>query len=324
MSHQYALDAAERLIQCLDEIDDQPAGRQNSSHFFSLKKALSETKELLQSYFKYHLDQERLVGDSAIHGLFEKCPPTTLASSLRLVNGIRKHRRKTQKHEVQSSVKPSSCFYEYPQRTTADTLLFRLISILQLCHVRIGDATLVLTRHPRNQTSHSFSLPAGIPSANTAMISLAGILVVWSYSWRRPFVQSPRQGPTLITFDWMNLARNVGFTGIALSCICKIGSSFWTASKLTNSTCAVEDWNRQWQAIRQSLPETRPSPNAHDLSDTEQARLLVEFALKEPKKVCHYNRPSLLYTNICETYLSSVCCSFYSQYFGKLQGNCDS
>ncbi|GKY93168.1 hypothetical protein MPSEU_000284800 [Mayamaea pseudoterrestris] len=280
MPHQYAFDAAKRLTQCLEVLDD---AHKASPHLMSLKDALLEVETQLQSYFQRYIDKERHEEDSAIHALFDVYPPNTLESSMRLLKRIRKHKRKMQTQQcsaTQSAV--PSIFYEYPQRTTADTLLFRLINVLRLCLVRLENET------PRRNNNSQSSMSLIGPSSRSVAVSFLGVLTCWRFAQTRTTLLRPPLGTTTSTYtslDWIILATKVGVTGIILVAVRKAGESVWRASKIANSTGAVEDWSRQWRAIQPPKVIAPGTKQTRDLNDKEQARLLVEFALKEPRKL---------------------------------------
>jgi hypothetical protein len=288
MPHQYAFDAAKLLIQCQDELSSS-SEINLSSHIRGLQEVLSKTEQELHAYFQGYLVEEQLDADEEVKALLQTISPTKLASSVRLSKSIKRHKKsvaKQHKHQ-QQHLHSAPTFYEYPQRTTTDSLLFRLVTILQLCLVRIDDALWVLAGRRRvvpgpsvDHQPHRYTLATKALAAT----SLAGVLAVWTYTAGNRTNRRPISDAS-VSNDWLMLLAKVGITGVVVACLRSRGNKAWMTSKIVDSTTSLGDWNRQWQAIQPSMEPPSYGKHAMDLNDTDQARLLMEFALKEPRKV---------------------------------------
>jgi hypothetical protein len=127
--------------------------------------------------------------------------------------------------------------------------------------------------------------------STTTTTAVIGILAIAGHVSTSKRISSGQQSLQLIlkTNDWTNMLAKVSFAGAIWTCLKTMGNQAWTTSKIKNSSTSIEEWNRQWRAIQAKSnppwPTTSSSQTTVDLDDKEQARLLLEYALSEPRKV---------------------------------------
>jgi hypothetical protein len=177
------------------------------------------------------------------------------------------------------SSKDVHCYY--PSRSATDTLLFRLIVLLQLCLVRIDDARFVITgrRHSHktiegNSTTNIVLATAGVLGVGVTLLVRNKKAVSNSQLLRTVAKLSGKVGILVLGVAWGRTSWN----------------RHWMANKINDSAACLEEWQQQWLLV-QSTSDSMSSPELNGSGDKclslldAKSKRLIEYALKEQPRV---------------------------------------
>lgn len=247
--HTYAIDAAQLIIECRQNLKSilihSPRPADVNPNIADLDRTLLSTEQLVH----YHLlmlievinDEKRLERNfdstqnqtSSTPISLSRSTTTTLAESVEHLkqlsrkNGPREINRSQFIPHTQSSSK--NCVRESPttmkgstEKTATDSLLFRLVVILQLALVRIDEAKSIICRRSRVSVLVSVSAAATIALTR--------------------FMQKNER----------TVAKNIG-KGVTLAGILSASRNGWRKlcmnTRLLNTSLILEDWQQQWTLI---------------------------------------------------------------------------
>jgi hypothetical protein len=299
MPQTYAFDAADLLLQCLQELQDvikADERRGYSSHYalYDMKEALLATDVFLYGHFQQSLKQHHTRSSSTtVQALYALGPPDCLSSSVLLLRSVLREQQNTDpKHDRKTVHSIDQSHSYYPVRSATDSLLFRLIVALQLCFVRIDDARFVVTGRRQKD-------PSSAVAATRAMhlsVGCIGAVGFASLLMRRHHgsIQDGDYRTLLLT------SAKLGLAAVATTWLRKSWRNMWMTSKIVQSTRAIEDWNEQWHLVQSAAsPDdaqvTKQAQSSADESreaalDAAMSRRLVEYALHHTPEVRWYTQ----------------------------------
>uniref|UniRef100_A0A7S3V5U9 Uncharacterized protein n=1 Tax=Chaetoceros debilis TaxID=122233 RepID=A0A7S3V5U9_9STRA len=247
--HTYAIDAAQLIIECRQNLKSilvhSPRPADVNPNITDLDRTLLSTEQLVH----YHLlmlievinDEKRLERnfDSAQNQSssapisLSRSTTTTLAESVENLkqlsrkNGPRKiNRSQFIPHPQSSSTKcngeSSATVKGSTEKTATDSLLFRLVVILQLALVRIDEAKSIICR--RSRVSILFGVSAVTTIASTRLMQ----------THERSAANNVCKGITLVGI--LSASRN-GWRKLCMN------------TRLLNTSLILEDWQQQWTLI---------------------------------------------------------------------------
>jgi hypothetical protein len=295
-SHRYLFDVIPLLNDCLEKLQLTIDRDTSTQHYalYDMKEVLCCTERLLHQYMDRRIRQEN-------QGLIRPIPHDSNCNMQQALRTFRlvlvekqlqneSNRRKIQFLNPQDPL-PSddSSIKRYSSRSATDSLLFRLIVALQQCLSRIDDAHLVITGRrmsweDEDRWNHEKKLAWAccccILGAGFVYSSFSNRLRIDRTRWKEILPTDPRiwakglasggaaiLGGRMIKFQWEKL---------------------WMTDTIYKSTCEIDEWTRQWQAIqndqlprgqRERVPER---PCAELLED--KSRRLIEYAMKNSPK----------------------------------------
>ncbi len=134
-------------------------------------------------------------------------------------------------------------------KSATDSLLFRLIVILQLCQVRIDESKSILCTRANFRT---------IPLMTMYALSSIGTTVVTATLTESPSTSSSTRSRT--TVQRMKVPKNILVIekGVSFGLVCLIVRRIWRKlcmnTRLLNTSLLLEDWQQQWMLIQSVGP----------------------------------------------------------------------
>jgi len=295
--HHYLFDVIPLLDECLKTLQmtiDRDLGSQHYA-LYDMKEVLCCAERLLRTYL-----------EKKIHVHDHQCDIHQLTETYRLVL-IEKQRQNEMNHRKIQFLNPqdppplpevkSPCDL-YLSRSATDSLLFRLIVALQLCLVRIDDAHLVITgrrirntemdkrRHDEQQMVLAMGMTACcVLGAGVAALSWTNRLAIDRTRWKEILPRSP-QGMIKGATSGMILLMAIRMANTQWK-------KLWMTDTIYKSTCEIDDWTRQWQAIQSSTSSSSsPQCNREQLEQEtcggelleDKSRRLIAYAMKNSPK----------------------------------------
>ena len=253
MKSYYLYDASQLLQQSLNELQEiieanEVSGRSHHT-LYDLREALIVTERQLHQHVHSMLDNDsRVFRNAAEQSLL------SLVESLRLQEEKRK--RKCSNNNTRSSADVP--FVYYPTRNATDSLMFRLIVILQLCVVRIVDARYVLTSIRKKEES------AFLQKRDSVILAPLTLGATWvlfklpthkliSWSNNKLLLSKTR---IFDHADWTAIAAILAQAGVAAMSAYWLKHKWgmlWLTTKLSKTTADLEVWNSQFFTV-QSTP----------------------------------------------------------------------
>jgi hypothetical protein len=288
MKSYYLYDASQLLQQSCNELQEiieaSEASRRSHHTLYDLREALLVTERQLHQHVHSILDSEsRVFRNAAEQSLL------SLVESLRL----QEEKRKRTNQNTGTHHATDVPFVYYPTRNATDSLMFRLIVILQLCVVRIGDARITLTNIRKKDDSaflqgrDSFVL-APLVLGTSWVLSKVPVRKLIAYSNKKLTSSRPR---IFDHADWTAMASTLAQAGFAVASAYWLKQKWgmlWLTTKLAKTTADFELWNRQWFMVQSTLGVSRTNSNdAEDANaqDSTKSKRLIEYALKATPKV---------------------------------------
>jgi hypothetical protein len=294
MPQTYAFDAAGLLLQCQQELQDvilDDERRGYSSHYalYDMKEAMLATDRCLYDYFQQALEQHQTRSSSTtVQALYALGPPSSLSSTVSLLRSVLKEQQNADPKHARSTARSISQSHSYfPSRSATDSLLFRLIVALQLCLVRIDDASFVVTGRRQKDASSEVVATRAMHLA----LGCVGAVGFASLMMRRHHgsMQIGDYRPLVIA------SAKLGLAAVATSWVRKSWRNMWMTSKIVQSTRAIEDWNQQWHLVQSTVSHdntqvTKEAQSSADAPleaalDAAMSRRLVEYALHHTPEV---------------------------------------
>ncbi|EEC51904.1 predicted protein [Phaeodactylum tricornutum CCAP 1055/1] len=290
----YSFDAAAFLDQCLkaiqEVIDAEHSSRRTHPALTDLRGCLLTTEHLLFEHFQFLLERERreVSSSKTVHSLLcSRVYPSNLQSLVELLKRILQEKQALdQEHPEQAYVYHQQDQYRsyYQSRNSIDSLLFRLVVILQLCLVRTDDA--------RNSTN--FGRRKDIALTNTPGYFSWWIIATVGFAGARTAATAfPR---TLLAIrgaaarEGVTIVQAVGGLVLLMSsanAIRKRWGKLWIASRIANSSESLQEWNQQWAMLQFNVSKDDKSSNAPSSSptlpafDTCKTQKLVRYAFRD-------------------------------------------
>ncbi len=130
-------------------------------------------------------------------------------------------------------------------RSATDSLLFRLIVILQLCQVRIDESKSILCTRAKFRT---------VPMMTMYAVSSIGTTVVTATLTQSPLLSSSTTGQKMKVPNSILVVEK----GVSFGLVCLIVRRIWRKlcmnTRLLNTSLALEDWQQQWMLIQSVGP----------------------------------------------------------------------
>ena len=286
----------EECLSDLQSVIEEGERRKNSqAALYDLKESLLCAESYLLDYVFCLLRKERQQ-DRAIQDNFLRNPPSSLSSASLMLRQViaqntasQEDPRRGRHHRRKSSL--SFDVSNFAERSSTDTLLFRLVVALNLCLVRIDDARFVIQGTRKHDSRKRFKLL----SSSSMYGFTAGVIVIVSSRWlggtsfQRQFHQR-ESSRTRWLWDGCKLFATYTFTRT----MHKVWLGAWMTRKITESTDDLEQWNRQWHhtEIMTKAPATEEAA-IEGGNETEEEKILrlakkrqrlVEYALHDTPK----------------------------------------
>lgn len=300
-SNHYLFDGVPLLDDCLEKlqltIDRDTSSKQYALH--DMKEALCIVERLLHAYLDNMIEQENQALTSSIpHD--KNCNIQQAMRTFRLVLIEKQRQEELNCRKIQFLNPQDPLIFEadsnnklYSNRSATDSLLFRLIVALQLCLVRIDDAHSVITgRRMQSQDEHQgrqewqLSVAIGVScgccilGAGAAFLSLTNRLNFSRFDLK-PHVPRDVQG-------WSKTIASGGAIVWGGRMINELWKRLWMTDKIYKSTCEIDEWARQWQAIQKSVSPRSQRAQQRTETTTEllddKSRRLIEYAMKNGRK----------------------------------------
>lgn len=318
MSYHYAFEAARLLEHCIDEIlqliacDEsgrRPLSSSNASlydikeslatvevhlyHFFLLvidKEGIEPNEDEDEDFSSSHYENATSRNNTAYYDNNHYNPCVDLHSAVDCLHRMLEERRGSRADDDAATCVPHTY---YPSRSVADSLLFRLNVALQLCLVRIDDASRVIGGRRKSSGRRSIS-----PQGNKV------VAAAWqpspSYRWKRLCIRTLHTTTALLTlgscsllFPYRQQPPNRMVAGyyraltphqsilfpitqvavgiVSTRLIRRMWGRLWMRVTLSKSAEALEEWARQWSLIIQcSTIHKKPSVSSPNPSRLQQ------------------------------------------------------
>jgi hypothetical protein len=329
MRYHYAFEAVGLLqqsteqLQAVIEYDEQRSSTAthhvSTSSLYDMKEALVLVEQALYCFFVILIEDEQASAAREAGKLPDCC--IDLATSAATLRSMIMDERQEQQRASLSSVNAqqqhsSDPHIYYTSRSVTDSLLFRLIVVLQLCLVRIEDARLVISgsRFWLPPGSSTLSYPSsswltwGIPTLVNCVAGSFGLAAsMLELNGHRPMLLSDRMESRLAANrGWILPIAKASMTIVAVQWIHRKCGQMLTSTKLTNSTESLAAWCRQWELFMDHKTRVRPrsrSPVRDEphrqqrieesaAVDSARNQRMIEYALHDTPTV----RPSVFAT----------------------------
>lgn len=150
------------------------------------------------------------------------------------------------------------------ERSVTDSLLFRLIVVLQLCLVRINDVRNVMGWKDNDEMmSINNTNGNGFPVVVSSAVCLGAGMVAL-----RPYLRANRQGT-------LEALAKVTVTALSVGYVYRWWMRLWMVGKLSNSIISLEEWQEQWVK----------SGAASFLTSDARTQTLIDFARNHSPKM---------------------------------------
>uniref|UniRef100_A0A7S3P7J1 Alpha/beta hydrolase fold-3 domain-containing protein n=1 Tax=Amphora coffeiformis TaxID=265554 RepID=A0A7S3P7J1_9STRA len=285
MSHQYCLDAAELITQLEREVADLWNDAQQCDCLVDLLDRLDVTRHCMLEYLEEQIEQERHPKRGVVTATEEEEEeqqhqpssfpdhpsyiPSTLSEAVHQLGSLLRE-NKTQRttdecssfsaSETKSEEDATAARVSYFQtRSTDDTMIFRLVVILQLCLVRIGYVRRVYS----SLYSHGNRSTSTTSTTNTTTSSSRAVRSIWTLGEMFTLgtllsCALPKQSNRMYSSNEQRIAVVVAGTGvlsITSHWVKHILQDWWVSRKIQNSAHALHYWNVQWMEHKgQEIP----------------------------------------------------------------------
>jgi hypothetical protein len=283
-------------LQALIEYDEQRSSTAthhvSTSSLYDMKEALVLVEQALYCFFVILIEDEQALAAREAGKLPDCCIDlATSAATLRsMIIDERQEQQRASLWSGNTQQHSSEPHIYYTSRSVTDSLLFRLIVVLQLCLVRIEDARLVISGSrfwlppPGSSTLSSPSsswLTWGVPTLLNC--------VAWSFGLAASVLVLNGHRPMLLLSDRMEsrLAANRGWilpiakasvTIVAVQWIHRKCGQMLTSTKLTNSTESLAAWCRQWELFMDHKTRVRPRSRSPVRDEPHRQQRIEESA----------------------------------------------
>jgi hypothetical protein len=351
MRYHYTFEAVRLLQNSIEQVqeviehDEQPKDQDcaSTSSLYDMKEALIQVEQALHVFVALSVEDELASAQTGVApGLLIQQQPEQDKGCLDLASSIATLRSILQVSDAHATSSSSSTAVGharyssdphsyYTSRSVTDSLLFRLIVLLQLCLLRIGDARFVICG-----SRYRFSQPYYKPGSWTSYFMTFGIptlvnCVAGSFGLAASALVLGQRRPMFLANDRIDryLERNRGWIiPVAKASVSIVVAKWlhtkwghlWMSTKLTRSTESLEAWCRQWALFMDHKTRARPRSRSVclDESDREQRmeetaavdsarnQRLIEYALNETPKVRYALRLDLHYTHLHIYYADNV------------------
>jgi hypothetical protein len=293
------MDVVPLLDDCLEKLQLTIDRDSASQHYalYDMKEILCYAERLLHTYLDQKIrDENQALARPTPHG--NNCTIQQAMRTFRLVLMEKQRQNEMNRRKIQClnpqeplhSNESSSDFYS--RRSATDSLLFRLIVALQLCLVRIDDAHVVITgrrmnpEDERRRNQGQIALALGTAScccvlgAGLAFLSRSSRQHIDRARWKGMMPSDPQ--------GWMKgLASGVAVM-VAGRMINIQWKKLWMTDTIYKSTCEIDEWTRQWQAVQDDISpksqrEQLRQESCAELMD-DKSRRLIEYAMKNGPK----------------------------------------
>jgi len=355
--YSYAIGAAELLEQCLYELPlvidafhrnknrRIPGLRENGATrtlgktatrciLEDLESSLQKTRGLLSDFFRKIIAEERIAcakgnsSETKLQELIDESEvlspsPSSLLDAVDLLTIVLETKRNNQLRNARSKTHFRNPQESYAERNPTDSLLFRLIVALDLCLVRIDDASLVVTgkRHcqrgtkrakgrevqrrceqveePNRDTTghHNGPLSVSLTTGTFAGLfgyyyyrfhTFSGKLQGGHVSGRRGVFQDPGY-----LFDGRSALSTIACAGalcLSAGWLRIKWNDFWMSAKIGKSKRSIDEWNDQWTMVQSTTSSHADLLDADSFANqvalhTKQSQKLVDYAAREQPKV---------------------------------------
>jgi hypothetical protein len=319
-SNHYLFDVVPLLDECLDKLQltiDRDTANQHYA-LYDMKEILCFAERLLHTHLeeKIQTENQELTRPIPPPLLVEgnNCKIQQVMQTYQLVLQEKQRQNERNQRNIQflnpqEPLPSSSSFLEdsigtlYSRRSATDSLLFRLIVALQLCLVRIDDAHLVITgrrmrmeeeeeEERRRNQQHPLAWAMVAAGSGCGMVgvilSRSNRLSIGTTRFKERLLLSNPQG-------WVKGLTVAAVMMVAGRLIKTQWQKLWMTDTIYKSTCEIDEWTRQWQAVQTNAsppptpPRTDPTQRLQDeetcaeLMD-DKSRRLIEYAVKHSPK----------------------------------------
>jgi hypothetical protein len=304
MRYHYAFEAVGLLqqsteqLQAVIEYDEQRSSTAATHHvstssLYDMKEALVLVEQALYCFFVILIEDERASAAREAGKLPDCC--IDLASSADTLRSMILDERQEQQRASLGSVNAqhhsSNPHIYYTSRSVTDSLLFRLIVVLQLCLVRIEDARLVICgsrfwwlppgSSTQSSPSSSYLLAWGIPTLLNGVAGSFGLAAsVLVLNGHRPMLLlSDRMESRLAASrGWILPIAKASVSIVAVQWVHRQWGQMLTSTKLTNSTESLAAWCRQWELFMDHKTRVRPRSRSPVRDEPHRQQRIEESA----------------------------------------------